>query len=238
MKTLVSPPNCKNNYNTRSFIIALCIYVPVLFFISHYFLFFKSNSNIQSEGSVVHLNVTQIMQQKSVQSTTTAPSDEIEQIRNNQIPKYSKIKDPQLEPIEQNKKTKTKKELKVAKVARVGKKDAKDDLDALGEENQRQPEQYVFGQDATKGFLIDIKNAIDKNIEYPKKALMLKKEGIVIIKFLVNSTGNVIKVFVVKSSGAEVLDRSAISTIYKASYLFPRRGKPYFITIPIKYTIS
>jgi len=83
-----------------------------------------------------------------------------------------------------------------------------------------------------------IQRAIQKHHKYPKKALKMRRQGIVEVKFYLQMNGDITDIKVVKSSGTEVLDEAAIETIRNASKDFPTLEKNYIITIPVVYNIK
>lgn len=50
---------------------------------------------------------------------------------------------------------------------------------------------------------------------YPKRALMLKQEGVVILQALIDTNGDINDVKLVTSSGYAILDKSAIDAVWK-----------------------
>ncbi len=87
-------------------------------------------------------------------------------------------------------------------------------------------------------FAKKIKEAIQKNLYYPKIAKRLKKEGIVKIEFEVLATGVVKNLKVVRSSGSKLLDNAATKTILKAQKLFPKPSKKIKLTVPLQYLLK
>jgi TonB family protein len=75
--------------------------------------------------------------------------------------------------------------------------------------------------------------------QYPRRALMLKQEGVVILKALVNEKGEVVRVELIFSSGYSVLDRSAKKTVLKWKFNSNAiKTKNFWVKIPIEFKIG
>lgn len=75
---------------------------------------------------------------------------------------------------------------------------------------------------------------------YPRRSLLLKQEGKVVLKALVDDEGNVLEVTIVSSSGFALLDKSARSTIKKWKFhpSNTKNGSMFWVKIPVEFTIS
>ncbi len=80
------------------------------------------------------------------------------------------------------------------------------------------------GTNNIDSFIQIIRERIEKVKNYPKIAQQNNWAGEVYLKFLITSNGEVIKIVLIKSSGFNVLDKSAITTVEKASPFLPFPG--------------
>lgn len=99
------------------------------------------------------------------------------------------------------------------------------------------PETLTFGK-VNDPFLISVKQAIDKNLEYPRKARMLRMTGIVMVEFTLLKEGGLENVKIIESSQHQLLDKSAIKTIMRATNDFPIPKNNVIIQIPIQYLLT
>ncbi len=90
-------------------------------------------------------------------------------------------------------------------------------------------------------YISKVRYRIEKEKRYPKKSLIRKEEGTVMVSFLLNSSGSLLSAEVFSSSGFEGLDDAAIETVMGASPYppFPKRLKRdrLSLKVPIKYEI-
>ncbi|WP_104721250.1 energy transducer TonB [Helicobacter mesocricetorum] len=99
------------------------------------------------------------------------------------------------------------------------------------------PQMLTFGKN-NDPFLLAIKQAIDRNLHYPRKARMMRIEGVVTIEFTLLAGGGVQSVKIIKSSGNPILDKSALRTIFDAQESFPSAKNNVIIQIPIQYHLK
>ena len=82
---------------------------------------------------------------------------------------------------------------------------------------------------------------IQKNMKYPEDAKEAKKEGRVLCSFVIDKTGEVTEVKVVKSSGTQSLDDEAVRVVSLMPNWEPgtEGGKPVrvFYTIPLMFKL-
>ncbi len=83
--------------------------------------------------------------------------------------------------------------------------------------------------------LIEIRNLINKNIHYPKRAKKLSIEGIVIVKFKINEDGTIGNITILE--GHEFLQKATIEAIEEASKSFPKTNRSIEIQIPIEFKL-
>ena len=79
-----------------------------------------------------------------------------------------------------------------------------------------------------------IRDLIQREVTYPKLARQMGWEGKVTVSFIVKSDGHAKEIKIKNSSGIEILDRSSIEAVEKASP-FPRPPVEAQIIIPISY---
>jgi protein TonB len=65
----------------------------------------------------------------------------------------------------------------------------------------------------SKNYLTYIRRTIISKTKYPKRAKRLKKQGIVLVSFIIKNNGNITKINIEKSSGSKILDNAAIKTL-------------------------
>lgn len=94
---------------------------------------------------------------------------------------------------------------------------------------------------AISDYISKVRYRIEREKRYPKKSLIGKEEGTVMVSFLLNSSGSLLSAEVFSSSGFEGLDDAAIETVMGASPYppFPKKLKRERLSlkVPIKYEI-
>ncbi|MDB2415002.1 TonB family protein [Rickettsiales bacterium] len=90
-----------------------------------------------------------------------------------------------------------------------------------------------------------IKNATFKGTRtpplYPKRALMLNQEGVVILQALIDVSGSIKDVKIVNSSGHLVLDKSAIDAVWKWKFepsIIDGKASLSWVQIPVEFIIK
>ncbi|MBL6785759.1 MAG: energy transducer TonB [Rickettsiales bacterium] len=74
---------------------------------------------------------------------------------------------------------------------------------------------------------------------YPKRALRLNREGIVIIEALVSKEGVVTKIDIIQSSGFAILDKSASNAVMKWRFdQAALAGSEVLVRIPVEFIIN
>ena len=76
---------------------------------------------------------------------------------------------------------------------------------------------------------------------YPKRALMLKQEGVVLLKVLVGINGGINDIQIITSSGYTILDKSAINAVRKWKFEPSNiNGKPSlsWVKVPVEFVIK
>jgi protein TonB len=101
-----------------------------------------------------------------------------------------------------------------------------DDSDILSRKKRYLKENFAY-----------IKDLIQRKVTYPKLAKQMGWEGKVTVSFIVKSDGHAKDIKIKNSSGIEILDRSSIEAVEKASP-FPRPPAEAQIIIPISYRFN
>jgi TonB family protein len=83
-----------------------------------------------------------------------------------------------------------------------------------------------------------ISKLVREHLEYPYLARRMGWEGEVLLFFRLNPTGEVEEIKVLKSSGFEVLDKSAVNAVKRASKHFPRPNQIVLIKLPIQFKLE
>lgn len=247
MKTSPLP----HNYNKKSFVFAALIYLMVLVS-AHIFISKPKAQQLNLGSQSVVLNFTDIkMPTADITKTKTQenqkqtgikaqapksiqPKTEKQTIKKRAIKKDTITKEPKkLTKKEQPKKDKH------AKVKNAKTQNKANNAQALV--NNKAPEKtsksqhLVFGKDHNP-ILLAIKHAIDKNLAYPRKARLMKQQGIAVVSFKYKHK-KLISKKLIKSSGFKLLDKAALDTIDKASISFPVSSDLLTITIPIEFKL-
>jgi len=82
-----------------------------------------------------------------------------------------------------------------------------------------------------------IRDIIQKNIAYPHMARKRGLEGKVVVSFIVCADGEAQDITITESSGFEILDRSAVEAVRKASP-FPKPPVKAALIIPVAYKLN
>lgn len=83
--------------------------------------------------------------------------------------------------------------------------------------------------------LVRIRNLINQNVKYPKRARKLSIEGIVTVKFKILENGSIENLIII--DGHKFLQNATIEAISEASKSFPKTNQSIEIQIPIEYKL-
>ena len=83
-----------------------------------------------------------------------------------------------------------------------------------------------------------ISKLVREHLEYPYLARRMGWEGEVLLFFRLTPTGEIEELKVLKSSGFEVLDKSAVNAVKRASKHFPRPKQIVLIKLPIQFKLE
>ncbi|PPB59614.1 energy transducer TonB [Campylobacter hyointestinalis] len=87
-------------------------------------------------------------------------------------------------------------------------------------------------------FLKELKAAIDRAGIYPRIARKMRLEGEIWLEFIWTKNSKLEDLKITKKSSHDILDKSALETIIKASRNFPKHYKTIKIQVPIIYKIK
>lgn len=86
--------------------------------------------------------------------------------------------------------------------------------------------------------LTRIKQAIDSNLLYPRRARMMREEGAAIVQFTYTRQGQLKRLRLLRSTGSAELDDAAKQTIIRASASFPQVKEDYTLRLPIIFKLT
>lgn len=84
-----------------------------------------------------------------------------------------------------------------------------------------------------------IRREIERHKKYSQRARMMRKQGVVIVAFSIGNDGSISGAHIVKSSGTEDLDNSALAAVNAAKPVGPKpSGMSNAISVPISFKIQ
>lgn len=95
----------------------------------------------------------------------------------------------------------------------------------------------AYNEGVSDEFLSQIRIAISSHNPYPRMARMRKMEGEVVLEFILDTNGGLEGVKILSSTAGDLLNKSAIDAVYKASKDFPIPTKKVRIKVPIVYSL-
>lgn len=107
--------------------------------------------------------------------------------------------------------------------------------DALAQENIKM---MRYSDGVENEFLQAIYRAMLKRHVYPPLAIQRGYEGEVLVKFMIDVTGEISQLEIVKHSPYSLLDKAAIKTVKRACKDFPKPRENVYIEIPIAYNLQ
>ena len=93
-------------------------------------------------------------------------------------------------------------------------------------------------EELSKTQLSVISRLIREHLEYPYLARRMGWEGEVLLGFRLSLSGEVEDLKVLKSSGFEVLDQSALKAVKRASKHFPRPKHTVLVKLPVRFKLE
>lgn len=90
-------------------------------------------------------------------------------------------------------------------------------------------------------YMAALRQAIEANKFYPKRASRLRREGSVIVDFTIDRDGNIDNVRVTESSGTQLLDQAAVEAVKRLGQFHPLPSAiphdPWSLQIPMSYKL-
>lgn len=106
------------------------------------------------------------------------------------------------------------------------------------QDTQNTQETLMHNEGVAHHFFSQIHSLISSHNPYPRIARRQRLEGEVIVEFILETTGKISEVKIIQSNAKEILQRSAIKALHKASEHFPHPNKRVKIRVPILYKLS
>ncbi len=83
-----------------------------------------------------------------------------------------------------------------------------------------------------------VRDAVMKNLKYPEKARRFGWEGKVVLHFVINETGSVRDVRVLRSSGVQMLDEAAKDALAKVAAFRNKYNRLVTVQLPIEFRLK
>lgn len=99
-------------------------------------------------------------------------------------------------------------------------------------------ETLMYNVGVSDQFLSKIHSLIASNNSYPRIAKRQKLQGEIIVEFILEANGKIKDVKIVQSNAKEILEKSALKALYRASEFFPQPQKRVKIRVPILYKLT
>lgn len=85
--------------------------------------------------------------------------------------------------------------------------------------------------------LSKIKQAIDSNLLYPRRARMMREQGAAIVQFTYTKQGQIKRLRLLRATKSQELNDAAIQTIIRASASFPKVNQDFTLRLPIVFKL-
>lgn len=224
------------NHRYQAFYLTSFCFLPlVLLFIHSTTLFTLKPSNMDTFTLAI---------QQFVSATPTQPAQEIQ--KETPKPIRKPIEKPIAKPIEKAKEKPTQKPIEkpVAKpiekteqtLKKITKQEVANSTPTTAQEKAPMVQSFAYGKDENP-FLRAVKSAIDNAITYPRQARKMRVQGRVLVEFFWSKDKTLSNIKILQSSGHQVLDKSAVKTIKKASLRFPAHTNDVKMQIPIVFDL-
>ena len=86
--------------------------------------------------------------------------------------------------------------------------------------------------------LSKIKQAIDSNLLYPRRARMMREQGAAIVQFTYTKQGQIKRLRLLRATKSQELNDAAIQTIIRASASFPKVNQDFTLRLPIVFMLT
>lgn len=225
------------NRYINSFFITVFIYI--LIFSSFYFLFFKNiekKEHIKNSKTISLSHIKLETNKKEFANKVLKKEKIVKKKSANKVVKKKKI----IKKAEELKKPKRKIKNEKKEVKNFVKKESIKKSKELTHSKKIDKQVSIKSKKDIKKEYLDkylhlIKEEIQKNVIYSKRAKRFNIQGIVTVKFKITVDKEVKIINIVK--GHRLLQKSTISAIKKASKNFPKVPKSLILTLPIEYRL-
>lgn len=212
---------------TYSFFLTICIYILIFFVLFFSFREINHPKTFKKE-KVISMNHISLIEQKK---------REIKKEEKEVIKKEKVL--PKPEPITKKEKIKPpKKRLEKKEVEKKPKEEKKEK--EIKEDNKEQEvikkSSKSYEEEFLEEHLQKIVQLIQKNVIYSKRAKRLNIQGKVFVLFKISINGEITELKGI--SGHQLLIKSALKAIEKASRTFPKVKKEITIKVPIQYKLT
>lgn len=220
---------------TRSFLLTLVLYGVIIVGL---FLFFQAlhQPKTLSKEKILSLNHISLIEQEKKEIKSKAPQKPpqkpVEKKRNEkpiEKPMKQKVEEKIVpKPLEKQKELVKKKE--VTQEVKPEKEEEEKEQEAIQKSTQAYEKKFLDEH------LRQIVQLIQKNINYPKRARILRIQGKVMVQFTILKNGSVEEIQAL--DGHRLLINSSIKAIENASKAFPTVEKSITIKVPIAYVLN
>lgn len=100
------------------------------------------------------------------------------------------------------------------------------------------PEMLKYNEGITHDFLLKIHSLISSYNPYPQMARRQRFEGEVVVEFVLDTSGVMSEVKIIRTTAKEILQKSALKALHKASNYFPLPPKKVKIRVSILYKLN
>ena len=104
-------------------------------------------------------------------------------------------------------------------------------------QGQASEQVLILGRDQHP-VLSKIKQAIDSNLLYPRRARMMREQGAAIVQFTYTKQGQIKRLRLLRATKSQELNDAAIQTIIRASASFPKVNQDFTLRLPIVFKIT
>lgn len=103
-------------------------------------------------------------------------------------------------------------------------------------QGQASEQVLILGRDQHP-VLSKIKQAIDSNLLYPRRARMMREQGAAIVQFTYTKQGQIKRLRLLRATKSQELNDAAIQTIIRASASFPKVNQDFTLRLPIVFKL-
>ena len=104
-------------------------------------------------------------------------------------------------------------------------------------QGQASEQVLILGRDQHP-VLSKIKQAIDSNLLYPRRARMMREQGAAIVQFTYTKQGQIKRLRLLRATKSQELNDAAIQTIIRASASFPKVNQDFTLRLPIVFMLT